>query len=59
MSLLQLVVAISLIVLLLWAINALVPMTGFIKNTLNITVVGAVVLSLFQIFGVITGLGPI
>ena len=59
MSLTQLVVAIALIGILLCAINALVPMTGFTKSALNITVLGAVVLTLFQMFGVIAGVGPI
>jgi hypothetical protein len=53
MSLISLVVVLIVVGVLLWAVNAYIPMDPKIKNILNIVVVIAVVLWLLQVFGVL------
>jgi hypothetical protein len=53
MSLISLVVVLIAVGVLLWAVNAYIPMDAKIKNILNIVVVIAVVLWLLQVFGVL------
>jgi hypothetical protein len=56
MPLIQLVVALIVVGVLLWAVNNYIPMDGKIKQILNIVVVIAVVLWLLQVFGLLNGL---
>lgn len=53
MSLLGLIITLVIVGVLLWALNAYVPMDAKIKNILNIVVVLVVVLWLLQVFGVL------
>jgi hypothetical protein len=55
MPLVQVVVALVVVGVLLWAINNVIPMDGKIKQILNIVVVVMVVLSLLRVFGVVSG----
>jgi hypothetical protein len=57
MSLLSLILTLVLVGVLLWAINAFIPMEPKIKNILNVVVVIVVVLWLLNVFGVVAGLG--
>ena len=57
MPLIQLVIALVVVGVLLWAVNNYIPMDGKIKNILNIVVVVVVVLWLLQVFGVLSGMG--
>jgi hypothetical protein len=59
MPLIQLVIALVVVGVLLWAVNNYIPMDGKIKNILNIVVVVVVVLWLLQVFGVLSGMGSI
>ena len=56
MPLLSVVITLIVIGVLLWLVNAYIPMDAKIKNILNIVVVIAVVLWLLSAFGV---LGPL
>ncbi len=56
MPLIQLVVALIVVGVLLWAVNNYIPMDGKIKQILNVVVVIAVVLWLLQVFGLLNGL---
>jgi hypothetical protein len=58
MSLISLVVVIAVGVL-LWLVNAYLPMDAKIKSILNVVVVIAVVLWLLQVFGVLGSLHTI
>lgn len=51
MSLLSLVITLIVVGVLLWLVNAYIPMDGKIKNILNIVVVVAVVIWLLSAFG--------
>jgi hypothetical protein len=53
MPLINLVIVLIVVGVLLWLVNAYIPMDGKIKNILNIVVVIAVVLWLLQAFGVL------
>jgi len=53
MPLINLVVVLIVVGVLLWLVNAYIPMDSKIKNILNIVVVIAVVLWLLQAFGVL------
>jgi len=53
MPLINLVIVLIVVGVLLWLVNAYIPMYGKIKNILNIVVVIAVVLWLLQAFGVL------
>lgn len=56
MSLISLVVVLIVVGVLLWLVNAYIPMDGKIKSILNVVVVIAVVLWLLQVFGVLGSL---
>ena len=53
MSLISLVVTLIVVGVLLWLINAYIPMDGKIKKILNIVVVIVVVLWLLSVFGIL------
>ena len=55
MPLLNLIIVLVLVGVLLWAVNNYIPMDGKIKQILNVVVVIAVVLWLFDAFGVLRG----
>lgn len=55
MTILGLIVTLIIVGLLLWAINAAIPMQPQIKNILNIVVIVAVVLWLLSAFGLLEG----
>lgn len=57
MTLMSLIITLVLVGVLLWAVNAYVPMDSKIKNILNIAVVIFVVLWLLSAFGVFGGVG--
>lgn len=57
MPLVQLVVVLIVVGVLLWAVNAFIPMDGKIKQILNVVVVIAVILWLLRVFGILSGLG--
>jgi len=59
MPLINLVVTLIVVGVLLWLINAYIPMDGKIKRILNIVVVICVVVWLLSVFGVITHSGDI
>ncbi len=59
MPLLHIVLVLIVIGVLLWLVNAYIPMDGKIKNILNVVVVVAVVLWLLQAFGVLGSLNSI
>lgn len=52
MSLLALILALVAVGVILWAINAFVPMDPKIKNILNIVVIIVLVMFLLKVFGV-------
>ena len=52
MSILTLIIVIVLVGVLLWAVNAYIPMDGKIKNILNIVVVVCLIIWLLKAFGV-------
>jgi hypothetical protein len=56
MPLINLVVTLIVVGVLLWAVNAYIPMDPKIKTILNVVVVIAVVLWLLQAFGVLSSL---
>jgi hypothetical protein len=57
--LINLVVVLIVVGVLLWLVNAYIPMDAKIKNILNIVVVIAVVLWLLQAFGVLGSLNSV
>jgi hypothetical protein len=59
MPLISLVVVLIAVGVLLWAVNAYIPMDAKIKNILNVVVVIAVVLWLLQVFGVLGHLSTV
>ena len=59
MPLINLVVVLIIVGVLLWLVNAYIPMDAKIKNILNIVVVIAVVLWLLQAFGVLGSLNSV
>jgi hypothetical protein len=59
MSLISLVVVLIAVGVLLWLVNAYLPMDAKIKSILNVVVVIAVVLWLLQVFGVLGSLHTI
>ena len=59
MPLINLVVVLIVVGVLLWLVNAYIPMDGKIKKILNIVVVIAVVLWLLQAFGVLGSLSSV
>jgi len=58
-SLINVVIVLIVVGVLLWLVNAYVPMDGKIKSILNAVVVIAVILWLLQAFGVLGSLGSI
>jgi len=59
MSLISLVITLIVVGVLLWLINAYIPMDGKIKKILNIVVVIVVVLWLLSAFGILGHSGDI
>jgi hypothetical protein len=59
MPLINLVVVLIVVGVLLWLVNAYIPMDGKIKKILNIVVLVVVVLWLLQVFGILGSLGSI
>jgi uncharacterized protein YhhL (DUF1145 family) len=59
MSLITLVVVLIVVGVLLWLVNAYIPMDRKIKYILNVVVVIAVVIWLLQVFGVLGSLDTI
>jgi len=59
MSLISLVITLIVIGVLLWLVNAYIPMDGKIKKILNIVVVVCVVLWLLFAFGILNHSGDI
>lgn len=59
MTLISLVVTLIVVGVLLWLVNAYIPMDAKIKNILNIVVVIFVVLWLLQAFGVLGSLNSV
>lgn len=57
MSLLHVVIVLVVVGVLLWLINAYIPMDGKIKKILNVVVVIGVVIWLLQAFGLLGSLG--
>ena len=53
MSLISLIVTLIIIGVLLWLVNAYIPMDGKIKKILNVVVVICVIVWLLSVFGVI------
>lgn len=59
MSLISLIVTLIIIGVLLWLVNAYIPMDGKIKKILNVVVVICVIIWLLSVFGVIGHTGDI
>lgn len=59
MSLIGVVLTLIVVGVLLWLVNAKIPMDATIKNILNIVVVIAVVLWLLNVFGLLGYLGSV
>ena len=59
MSLISLIITLIVIGVLLWLVNAYIPMDGKIKKIINIVVVICVVVWLLSVFGVIGHAGDI
>ena len=59
MNLINLVIVLIVVGVLLWLVNAYIPMDGKIKKILNIVVLIVVVLWLLQAFGILGSLGSI
>ncbi len=59
MSLIMIVLVLIIVGVLLWLINAYIPMARPIKTILNVVVVICVILWLLSVFGVISGVGPV
>jgi len=59
MPLIQLVIILVVVGVILWVINSYIPMQATIKMILNLVVVGAVVLWLLSVFGIIGSLQAI
>lgn len=53
MSLVGLIIVLVLIGVLMWAVNAYVPMEGNIKKLLNIVVIIVIILWLLHVFGLL------
>ena len=57
MPLISVLITLVIIGIILWAINAYVPMDSKIKSILNVVVVIGVIIWLLQVFGVLQNLG--
>jgi hypothetical protein len=59
MSLITIIVVLIVVGILLWLINAYIPMQSTIKSILNAVVVIVVVIWLLQVFGVLGSIGNV
>lgn len=59
MSLLHIIIVLVVVGILLWLVNAYIPMDAKIKKILNIVVVIAVIIWLLQAFGLLGAIGGI
>lgn len=59
MSLISLIVVLAVVGLLLWAINAIIPMEPKIKQIINVVAIVFVCLWLLQSFGVLGSIGDV
>ncbi len=59
MSLLHVVIVLVVVGILLWLVNAYIPMDAKIKKILNVVVVIAVIIWLLQAFGLLGAIGNI
>ena len=59
MPLIQLIIALVVVGVILWAVNTYIPMDATIKKILNVVVIIAVILWLLSVFGVIGSLSGI
>ena len=59
MNLLTLIIVLVVVGVILWAINAYIPMQAGVKKILNIVVIVAVVIWLLGVFGLVPNLGAI
>lgn len=59
MSILSIIIAIVVVGVLLWLINAYVPMDQKIKNILNVVVIIVLVIWLLKAFGIFSYLGDV
>jgi 1-acyl-sn-glycerol-3-phosphate acyltransferase len=59
MSLITLIVVLVIVGVILWLVNAYIPMDRKIKTILNVVVVILVILWLLRAFGLLTGLGNV
>ena len=59
MPIIQLIVILAVIGVVLWLVNAYIPMQDTIKKILNVAVAIAVVIWLLNVFGLLSGMGNI
>lgn len=59
MALINLIIVLVVVGVLLWAVNAYIPMDAKIKQILNIVVVIAVILWLLKVFGILGAMSGI
>lgn len=59
MTLVDLIIVLVVVGVLLWFVNAKIPMDANIKQILNIVVIGVVVLWLLQAFGVLGSINTV
>lgn len=59
MDLLNVIIVLVVAGVLLWLVNTYLPMQGTVKSLLNGVVVIVLVLWLLQVFGLLSGLGPV
>ena len=59
MPLIQLVIVLVVVGVILWVINAYIPMQATVKKILNVVVIIAVIIWLLSVFGVIGDLSKI
>ncbi len=57
MSLISIILVLIIVGVLLWLINAYIPMAGPIKTILNVVVIICVIVWLLSVFGLIGGFG--
>lgn len=59
MSIITVLVVIIIVGVLLWLVNAKIPMDATVKTILNIVVVLLLVIWLLKVFGLLAGLGSV
>jgi 1-acyl-sn-glycerol-3-phosphate acyltransferase len=59
MSLITIIIVLVIVGVILWLVNAYIPMDRKIKTILNVVVVILVILWLLRAFGLLSGLGDI